>query len=172
MFPFDQQHTQNVSALLEQLSVYSNEQLNARPKDGGWSPLQVLHHLILSETLSLQYVKKKISFGGPFETVGLKSHWAGFLLRFYLNTPIKFKAPPMVTTEKLPEYSTLEAAKTQWLAIREEWKNFFTTLAPELHNKAIYKHPVGGRLGWKQLYVFFATHTKRHEKQIFKCLGV
>ena len=94
------------------------------------------------------------------------------LLKFYLNAPIKFKAPPMVAAEKLPEQSTLEEARAQWLAIREEWKVFFATLPPELHNKAIYKHPFGGRLGWKQMYIFFAAHTKRHKKQVFKCLSV
>ena len=164
-------YTTAVQKLLEEMQSYDDALLNRRPESGGWSALQVMEHLILSETLSLQYVRKKIGYGGTFEKRGLNSIWRSFLLWAYLGTPIKFKAPALVAEDKLPEQSSLADVRTRWETLRAEWTQFLEKLPPELIDRAIYKHPVAGRLGWPETIAFFNIHFNRHRKQIRRTLA-
>ena len=68
-----QHYDAQVSAFMDQLAAYSDEQLNTKPADGGWSPIQVLHHLLLVEEGTLAYVRKKLSFNPTLEKTGLAS---------------------------------------------------------------------------------------------------
>lgn len=163
-------YTTAVQKLLDEMQTYDDALLNRRPESGGWSALQVMEHLILSETLSLQYVRKKIGYGGTFDKRGLASVWRRFLLWAYLGTPIKFKAPVLVAEDKLPEHSSLADVRTRWEQLRADWTQFLEKLPPELTDRAIYKHPVAGRLGWPETIAFFNIHFNRHRKQIRRTL--
>ena len=54
-----------VAALLREVSQYSEEILNRRPADGGWSALQTAWHLVLVEENSMLYVKKNWGMAAP-----------------------------------------------------------------------------------------------------------
>lgn len=164
-------YTTAVQKLLDEVQSHDDAHLNRRPASGGWSALQVMEHLLLSETLSLQYVRKKIGYGGTFEKRGLNTVWRHFLLWAYLSTPIKFKAPALVAEENLPEHSSLADVRTRWEALRADWTQFLEKLPPELADRAIYKHPVAGRLGWPETIAFFNIHFNRHRKQIRRTLA-
>lgn len=165
-----EQMGEKLEALLNDLSKYDNEKLNTTPADGGWSPLQVMHHLIISENLSLKYVQKKLSFNPELKAVGLSAKWRTFLLKNYLKTPIKFKAPKMVSTEAMPTVSDFQEMAARWKNSRKELKIYLESLPQELDNKAIYKHPVAGRLGLDGMVLFFDIHFDRHRKQIDRAL--
>lgn len=164
-------YTAEVLRLLDEIQAYNNDALNKRPESGGWSALQVMEHLVLSETLSLQYIRKKIGFGGAFEKRGISSAWRRFLLWGYLSTPIKFKAPVMVAEDNLPQHSSLADVRLRWESLRSQWTQFLEKLPSELLDKAIYKHPVAGRLGWPETIAFFNIHFNRHRKQIRRTLA-
>ncbi|MBK8558253.1 MAG: DinB family protein [Lewinellaceae bacterium] len=140
--------------------------LNHRPTDGGWSALQTIHHIIVSEELGLQYVRKKLHYSTDFQKAGWKSRWRAFQLWAYLNLPFKFKAPGVVAAEALPENSTFQATRERWLAIRQQWTHFFEEMDASLGDKAVYRHPLVGRLGWMEMQVFYREHLKRHLHQI------
>jgi hypothetical protein len=161
----NERYNQLTNNLFAEMAPYGDEVLNRKPASGGWSALQTLHHLILTEELSLAYVKKKLSFNPELESAGFGAHWRGFLLWLSLSAPIKFKAPKNVGDEHLPDFSTIADTRARWEKIRADWTEFFAQMPENLADKALYKHPRAGRLGWPQMLAFFETHFGRHLKQ-------
>ncbi|MBL7775444.1 MAG: DinB family protein, partial [Saprospiraceae bacterium] len=130
-----------------------------------------MHHLILSEELSMAYVKKKLGFNPKLEAAGPEAWLRLQLLKFYLWAPFKFKAPEMVGESQLPGFTSFADTRRRWLAIRQVWAEFFEQLPAELADKAVYRHPFAGRLSWLGAIGFFSSHFARHRKQIYRTLG-
>jgi DinB superfamily len=168
----NQLHTEQVERLLNDLKQYDHDHLNRPAAHGGWSVIQNLYHLMLSESLSLAYVRKKMAHETQFEPGGFSAWWRGLLLKWYLRLPFKFKAPPAVggKAESLPASATLEEATAQWLKIRADWAAFFETLPTDLAKRMVYKHPYAGRVSWMAMLSFFAAHMERHKRQIKRTL--
>jgi hypothetical protein len=163
-------HDQMVETLLAALARHSDEALNQIPAGGGWSAIQTAHHLLLAEQGALQYVRKKLSAPATFERVGLGARWRSGLLWLAMVSPLKFSAPTNVSGEKLPAWATLADTQAEWRRIRAEWADFFATLPDGLADKAVFKHPRAGRIGWLQMLAFFDAHFNRHLKQIRRAL--
>ncbi len=151
--------------LLEDLKQFSDSKLNKKPQEGAWSVLQVMHHLMLAERLSHQYLEKKLSHNPALEKAGLKSKMRSILLKTYLATPLKRKAPAAVG-DNLPEESTFWEVVKQWKQQREELKAFLETLPDDMMNKELYKHPAAGKMTILDMLKFFDSHFTRHRKQI------
>ncbi|MEO6037984.1 MAG: DinB family protein, partial [Saprospiraceae bacterium] len=109
-----ERYDQHVRSFLDALAQYPDEQLNRKPAGGGWSAMQVLHHLLLTEELSMAYIRKKLSYNPSLEKVGLGSHWRTFLLHAFLRSPVKFKAPAMIGDSNLPDFATLAETRARW----------------------------------------------------------
>ena len=163
-------YTQSVATILGEMQQHSEIVLNSRPADGGWSAMQTMHHLILSEERSLAYVHKKLSFDPAFDTVSLGARWRSFLLWFSLSSPFKFKAPAAISNENLPNHATLADTRERWLKARAEWAEFFEKMPDTLLDKEVYKHPRAGKLSWGGMLWFFDTHFKRHRAQMRRAI--
>jgi hypothetical protein len=161
-------HRNQIENLFQLLSQYPTETLRQQPAAGGWSALQVLEHLRLSEEKSLAYLRKKTALADTFETAGLGANIRFTLLKVLLAFPIKFKAPASVDVSDLPASANLEEAHKNYQNTLLEWETFLQNLPETLYDKAVYKHPRAGRLGWLQTIGFFQFHTNRHIKQIKK----
>lgn len=159
-------YTQAVDDLLAELENLPDEVLNRKPPSGGWSAIQTMHHLILTEELSLAYVHKKLSFNPKLEPVGIAEPVRGFFLWAYLSSPFKFKAPKNVSDDNLPLFASFADTRARWQKVRADWTAFFEKMPPELSGKALYKHPRVGRLGWAQMLAFLEVHLRRHSKQV------
>lgn len=171
LLSYNLEYTQKVEALLSHLSRFSDQQLNHKSSPESWSALQVAEHLALSEASSLAYVRKKMTFTRDFPTVGLPEIARSLFIRVLLYQPIKFKAPPVVGTAALPSHNSLEKVSLQWMTTRRDWHDFFESMPEELANKAVFKHPRAGRIGWWHLIRFFKDHYSRHQQQIKKALS-
>ena len=164
-------HKKETLDLLDRFGNYAEADLNKRPSDGGWSAMQTIHHLILAEELSFLYVKKKtIDPEAEFEGSNLKTWYKGLALKYYLLYGGRFEAPKAVSTEFLPEYSTITSAKAKWVQVNDDWTHFIEEMPDQWANKAIYKHPRAGRLSWDGMLGFFRAHLKRHTKQMKRAL--
>lgn len=161
-------YSARVQLLLDSLSSYSEEQLNKKPADGGWSPIQILHHLAMSEELSLAYTRKKMGFSSDFEENNLAARVRSLLLRISLHLPVRYAAPPAIDTDKLPAFATFAETRAKWEQARAAWTQFFEQMPDALANKLVYKHPRAGRVTWLQMLSFFNTHMERHRKQIYR----
>lgn len=156
--------------LYNELKGHPDVVLNKKLSSERWSVLQIMHHLILAEQLSINYVNKKMSFQPDYKKAGMMTGFRHLGLKLYLGNPFKFKAPDIVGDDKLPEKSTFWETVKKWNATREELNTLLENFPPELLNKEVYKHTVGGRLTIKQMLQFFDGHFVRHRKQIRKTI--
>jgi hypothetical protein len=161
---------QQLQALFSELERYSHAVLNASPGPGKWSAMQVLQHLLRSETLSLGYLQKKWSYSPELKPASFRTRWREFILASYLGVPIKFKAPKGVNEEHFPEESDFSATRKQWLETRKEMEAFLSELPNEVFEKEFYRHPIAGRITIPGMLRFFERHTQRHLGQIRKTL--
>lgn len=159
-----------LSRLLHKLEKHPDPVLNQPPADGGWSVLQVLHHLIIAERASFDYVKKKLSYGPVLENAGFLAAWRLFLIKFYFWLPIKIKAPEGVDSRVLPETSDLATTVAQWKTQRRELRQYLAALPDAQFSKEVYKHPAAGKMSLRQMLQFFGAHVNRHETQINRVL--
>ncbi|MBK8506708.1 MAG: DinB family protein [Saprospiraceae bacterium] len=153
-------------ALLNKLAAYSDEDLNRQPRSDVWSVNQVLTHLVLSERLSMQYVRKKLSFKPTLKRSYFVSQTRFLLLRISLALPLKFRAPKAVRSDDRLESYSLSDLRIKWLADRDDLGAYLLNLNEELLDLQVYKHPFAGRLSLLQMIDFFINHLSRHEGQI------
>ncbi len=74
----NERYNRMVDNLFESLAQVSEETLNRKPANGGWSAIQTMHHLLLTEELSLAYVRKKLGFQPQLAPAGPGARWRGF----------------------------------------------------------------------------------------------
>ena len=160
----------SLRSLLEELKDYSDTDLNRKPNPEAWSALQVMHHLMLAESFSTAYIKKKLSFNPTLKKSGIDDVFKGWLLKAYLNSPFKVKAPKGVDSEVLPTESKFWETAKSWKKQRVELRDYLSSLPEEILKKQIYKHPMAGKMGIKQMLTFHQYHFNRHRKQIKKML--
>jgi hypothetical protein len=150
------------------LQKYTWEQLNQAPS-GKWSANQVLAHLITSEKLSVQYMKKKVL--GIQETTD--TNWVQdvrmWVFKISQRLPLRYQAPKLVV-ERTPSYPALEALAMDWDLVRTELKGLLETIPGALIKRRIYKHPVAGRINVQQGMTFFAEHIIHHQHQLKRLL--
>lgn len=153
------------------LQVRNDEELNRSPAPGKWSAIQVMHHLIISEELSLGYVRKKLSFKPELKKAGFSEKFRRMLLKIYLGLPFKFKAPKGVNDEALPAFVSFSETAQRWDAIRADLAGFLDGVAPDLKDRELYKHPAAGKMTLSGMLDFYLAHFRRHREQIIRTLA-
>ncbi len=153
-------------SILTKLADYSDEVLSIPPDPGVWSVKQVLTHVMMSERLALQYVRKKLSFQPDLKKSGLMAASRFLLLKLSQYLPIRFKAPKGLQTEDLPVFSSLAELRTQWHTDRNKLHQFFAEADDSLLSKEVFRHPIAGRMSLIQMVSFFSIHLQRHVEQI------
>lgn len=153
------------------LSPYSLAELNAIPADGGWSALQCLQHLRMAERQSQAYVEKKLSFNPSLPKTDMGHAVRRFLLKNYMNIPIKIQAPKGLGTEQLPEESDLATLLEEWRSQRRSLQAYLSGLEQDIFTRQVFKHPLAGRVSLEAMLQFFRAHFGRHRRQAFRALG-
>ncbi|MFZ2900625.1 MAG: DinB family protein [Saprospiraceae bacterium] len=156
--------------LFDLLRVRGDEELNQTPGPGKWSAIQVMHHLIISEELSLKYVRKKLSFNPALQKAGFSEKFRRMLLKIYLGLPFKFKAPKGVNDEALPSHVSFSETAQRWDAIRSDLAGFLEGVPRDLFDKELYKHPAAGKMTLNGMLDFYLAHFRRHREQIIRML--
>jgi DinB superfamily len=155
-----------VNAFLADLSKYSTEELQSKKTPETWSVIQNLMHLIMAESGSLAYCRKKMAFGGEYDSPGIKSQFRYVQLIAAMYLPIKIKAPAAIDGENVPNNLTLAEVKAKWDESFANWQHFFESLPDDLVDKVVYKHPRAGKISWSNMIGFFSVHFDRHRGQI------
>ncbi|MCH7665824.1 MAG: DinB family protein [Acidobacteria bacterium] len=156
------------SELLGRLSDSNSETLNREPAAGGWSAVQVLAHVIQAERLSLEYLRKKTQRPELIPSSGVIAALKSRALGLFLRLPFKVSAP--ARTAEVPESAELQDLERDWAEVRSAWRDFLEDFPPKLAGKAVYKHPVAGRLNLEQTLRFLIDHLRRHTRQIERAL--
>jgi len=150
--------------VFEMLDAADTSSLSFKPSAEKWSAVQILSHLQQAEQGSLSYLHKKVpEIDNQFAT-GFKQRYRSFLLKFFLATPLKFKAPAAFAA--IPEDLDYEEVKKAYLGTRQGIREIMGRINEEHLNRAVMKHPRIGSINALQTLEFFASHFDHHRKQI------
>ncbi|MBR10257.1 MAG: hypothetical protein CMP48_21515 [Rickettsiales bacterium] len=129
-----------------------------------WSLSQVMDHVIFSEASALRYCQKKMLAGDQipdatlFNTVKIRLYfWA-------LQTKLKFKAPKPIS--KPDNSKSVEELKDLWNQTRADYIGFLDNYPDKYLNKAVFRHPLAGRIRLDEMLRFLNTHIIHHQYQI------
>lgn len=155
--------------LLNDLKDFSDEVLNTRPADGGWSVVQVIHHLILSEQNTVGYLRKKSLGLGTARKTGLSAFLRIKLTQLWLATPfLKRKAPAIIA--KVPDYATFADTAALWDTTRANLKALLYELPDSAAERELFRHPFAGMFNLYQMLDFITAHLSHHVRQINQAL--
>ena len=148
----------------DQLEKLPNDLLNNQ-NNNSWSITQHLYHTWLAETSTEQYIRTKTKYPDLLKKMSFAVYLRTSLLRFFLKLGVRVKAP--VSTSTFPEKIDLKILNSQWSDSRKSFQNLINSLEEKkLNNKAIFRHPLMGRLNMKLTLYFFNFHFKHHQKII------
>ncbi len=154
--------------LIRGVESTTTDQLHYNPPDK-WSLSQVFAHLIASEQLSIQYLKKKTLAIEEQPDTGFTEELKMLVLIISQRLPFKFKAPKVVT-DHTPAFNNLAEIVTTWNQTRAELKELLNGISADHLKRKIYKHPVAGKLNIRQTLRFFREHLIHHTPQIKRLL--
>ena len=160
----------NLSKLLEELKSYSHEALNKKPSADTWSALQTMHHLMLAEKGTHDYLVKKLGNQNHLQNAGILSKMRSLAINSYLRSPLKAKAPARLSGDNLPDESSFWETAKQWTKQRAELRAFLDSLPKEAFKKEAFNHPIAGKISIYEVLTFFDAHFYNHRKQIRKAL--
>jgi len=150
--------------LMAELEILNEDKLNYKPAPGKWSIIQIVHHLIKSEQLSVIYIKRNITNKSGISKSSFRAKFNAFVLKWGLILPLKLKAPNNVSD--VPDFDTFENAKSKWDKVRNSFVSVIESMADDLLSKDIFKHPIAGKMNLEGTIDFFDAHFKHHLKQI------
>tara|TARA_X000000368_G_scaffold11349_1_gene9116 strand:+ start:446 stop:970 length:525 start_codon:yes stop_codon:yes gene_type:complete len=138
--------------------------------DEKWSVLQIIYHIWLAEISSEKYIRTKIQYPETIIKTPVTSSVKAFLTKYFLLFGLTINAPK-VTTE-FPKEIILEELKKKWISSRSSFSKLIVELDQKnLSNKAIFRHPLMGRINLSLTIFFFELHFNHHLKQINKRLN-
>ena len=153
-------------ALFREAHALSPEQYRFKPDDRTWSAAQIMHHVYLSELLSLAYLRKKLSYPDQVPRYHPKSWFGILLIKTVFALRIKVKAPPTIDMSTRPEPMDLAELETKWRDLREESKSFIAANYAQFGNHLAFRHLFAGRMTMCQMLIFFREHLKHHHRQL------
>ncbi|MFM9984580.1 MAG: DinB family protein [Flavobacteriales bacterium] len=142
----------------------TDTQCRWQPADG-WSANQVLDHLLIAETGTLGYIKKKSS--GGWENLENTTDEIRAIAKTFnerLGSNERWKAPDI-----LPQPSNESDFKTlsnRWDELRTAMQDFFSQIQPDHYEKLVFRQPYAGMLNALQALDFMTLHIRHHIMQI------
>ena len=132
-----------------------------------WSVGQILIHIVTSEKLALQYMRKKSLGVDALKNSGIVEPIKLTILKVSQRLPIKYKAPKGIR-EMTPEAISKQELITLWDQSRLELKTFLESIEEKHINKKIFKHPIAGMFNASQGVAFLREHLLHHKPQILR----
>lgn len=152
------------TAFVSRLSGVPEDRLQLQPGPGRWSAAQIMDHIASAEAGSLEYIRKKTRDPEAVPAAGFMCAVRTLALVVTLATPLKFKAPRVVAD--VPDNPPVDGGLARWEAVRVDLKGMIETLPEELMARALFRHPVAGRMNMSQTLDFMIAHLKHHTKQL------
>ncbi|MDA0195989.1 MAG: DinB family protein [Bacteroidetes bacterium] len=153
------------AVIMSELSHLSDEAFHFKPNEHSWSSAQVLNHLIATETGTLQYIRKKMKYGG-IPAVGFSSKVRTMAMKALLYSAIRFKIPQALSQPT--SEGSMDSINSNWLNLRKDWKEFLENFPTDHLSKGVFKHPIFGRLSISQTIDSLIAHQAHHKKQLIR----
>jgi hypothetical protein len=143
--------------------------LNRPRADGGWSVLQVLHHVIVAESGTLRYIPKKMLGGTSLPRAGLVSRLRRLTLQAAFVSPLRFRAPG-VTADVPNEIDPAELI-ARWGETRGGWRRLLDEFPEEILDRMVFRHGMVGLMGLRDTLAFLQGHLDHHVRQVERLLA-
>ena len=165
-FSLLQQSKDNILALISPI----DESEFHKNTPGSWSIGQILVHLVTSERLALEYMKKKSLGVDTLEKSGFIESVKLAILKISQRLPIKYKVPKTIR-ERTPEPPRKDELLLLWQNERQQLKMFLESIPHQHVNKKIFKHPIAGMFNASQGVAFLREHLLHHRPQIVRLVS-
>lgn len=158
----------NKQQILGMASRLTEEELHWKASPEEWSVAQVLDHVIFSEQSALQYCAKKLQAGDQIPDATLWNTWKIRIYFWALETKLRFKAPKQIS-KPANDYS-LEELTSRWHQTRTDYRSFLSDYPEKYLNKAVFRHPLAGRIKLSEMLKFLNVHIVHHHYQVNRIL--
>ncbi len=159
----------NYTLLLKLCEKLDHFGLNDPITSGKWSVAQILAHINISINITTAYLLKKIQYPEKIPDTTFSTGLRSVLLNAALRSDIKFKAPKGVNI--VPETNSLENIAFEWEKQKKLLFELLDTFPPHLLKKAVFRHPIAGRITINQTLEFLNLHLLHHKRQIDRYLN-
>lgn len=153
------------AAFLQIINNATPTQRLQKPNEQAWNMLQVGHHVLLAEGGATKFMLTrqpiKISLGQQ-----IKSRLNSIMLTIFLKSPLKFKAPKVVSTIVAEQQLPLEQLTAQWAEASEQLTQYLANFNTAQLNYSVFKHPIAGPLTITQTLDFMIEHIQHHIPQL------
>jgi hypothetical protein len=156
-------------AIIKSISDLENELVIYRIASEKWNISEILQHLVMSEKLSMIYLRKKTKYSREFPKKTILTELRSMALQFFMWNPVPLKAPAGVN--RFDSNLSLKEIIDDWGQIRSDMNIFLEELDSRSFDSELYKHPAFGKLTLDHMIRFFYVHVKRHEKQLHKIIN-
>jgi uncharacterized damage-inducible protein DinB len=150
-------------ALLALVSSWNEMQLRIRSSPGSWSALEVLDHVVKTETAFLAEMRKAVGSG---VRPGLADRMRGFVVITVMNLPVRVKVPVQAAMVLPDTNCELHQLVVAWDTVRTRLLAWIEQHAPTVRDRGIVRHPVSGWLTLSQSLAFLAAHLQHHRYQL------
>jgi hypothetical protein len=159
---FKEENAEIRAAVLKAVEGWKDEQLNTKPSADEWSPMQILDHLQLMETMIAKNVAKQLASEKSEKAIKKP-------IGLTVSRAVKVAAPKHVVPSD--DFIALDEMKKRLEASRALLHEVYDGTTLDALEKKSMSHPVFGKVPLIQWFPFVGLHEKRHLKQLEKTLG-
>ena len=152
------------ASLFARLRAAETSSLQAPLGSGKWSALQHLRHMIMAETASQAYIKKKLLYADTVQAAGWFDSMRASLLRTWFKMGAKAKSPPAFANP--PANENPEQVLADYDTIRKDFQALLETIPTNLVHGQLFRHAIAGKMHLPDALLFTRTHFQHHGKAI------
>jgi hypothetical protein len=149
--------------VLSGLALWPEDRLVRRTREGTWSALEIVDHLIRVEHASLERMPGVMCEKVP---VTFREHVGAFAVRCVMLSPLRIKVPGNASSTLPVSPGSLPQVDAEWQRVRSELKVFLEGCSPAQLACAAIRHPVSGSLTLGQTLAFLSAHLRHHTYQL------
>jgi hypothetical protein len=151
-------------SVLSELRGWPEGSLGKKPESGGWSALDVIEHLVLTERTIVETMRRNI--GRP-RRVRISDWLKNGIVISLMLLPARVRVPAgarqVVPTGETSDLSTLE---NQWNTARRDLAAFLEAAGEGDLTGGVVRHPAGGWTTIEGALWFLRSHLRHHRYQL------
>lgn len=148
----------------------SEETLLQKPSPDQWSVQEVIQHLYISESISLDYIQYKLKDAHKVKKSSMMNSLRSWVLSVALKSPLKFKAPPVISSKAMPSGEDWATTRQKMDDLHQQFVDIAIAIPPEMLSKELFRHPMAGRMTLGEMFSFLKDHNRHHQAQIRRTL--
>jgi uncharacterized damage-inducible protein DinB len=139
----------------------SDEQMQQRPKKGGWSIAECIQHLTATNHLYIPILASTLQ-GAPAGSGPYKMDWRGRLLKWVLEPPYRSKVKTIPSLE--PKIEDIRRVLTDFAVSQQQFLEAMAPWQGRALDKVLITSPFNKRLRYNiySLFNVVAAHQRRH----------